>query len=270
MKSHKYLPLLLLCTACDGADPCTASDTGELAFTIYGEEYIEESVPAEAFVDGWTVTFERFLLHVSELAAKHDVCEDEFRDSTGRLFNLAQGSGGKGHPVLTAQVLPGSYSEAEYRLGPAEAGTQLGNASSEDQTLMVDNGWSMYAEGTASRGSEVITFAWGYATDTTYGPCAADALVAEGDIDRVELTIHADHLFYDMLFAEDPNVAFDLIASADADGDGHVTRAELAATSILTQARYQVGSTGIEDLDAYVSAQTQTLGHINGEGHCGP
>jgi hypothetical protein len=83
-----------------------------------------------------------------------------------------------------------------------------------------------------------------------------------------QLTIHGDHFFYDDLDAPNPNLAFDLIASADANNDGDITLAELAAIDITAQTRYQVGSRPITHLRAYIEALTVNLGHIDGEGHC--
>lgn len=84
-----------------------------------------------------------------------------------------------------------------------------------------------------------------------------------------EITIHGDHLFYDDLFSETPNVAFDLIAAADKDGDGVITELELRKLDIRAQDRYQVGDlTAITDLWSFIEQQTTTLGHFNGEGHC--
>src|SRR5690606_19242015 len=106
-----------------------------------------------------------------------------------------------------------------------------------------------------------------FATDTRYVECHAAADLAEGDASS-QLTIHADHLFYDDLDSEEPNVAFDLVASADADANGEVTTEELRALDITAQTRYQVGSRDITELWGFIEAQTATLGHIDGEGHC--
>ena len=84
----------------------------------------------------------------------------------------------------------------------------------------------------------------------------------------VQLTIHGDHLLYDDLFSETPNVAFTLIADADADNDGEVSRAELEAVDLRPLPNYQVGSTDIVDLWHFIEHLTTTLGHIDGEGHC--
>ena len=86
---------------------------------------------------------------------------------------------------------------------------------------------------------------------------------------RDQLTIHADHLFYDSLISEEPAVRFDLIASADIDDDGEVTLAELAAVDITGQSNYGVGNrTDIRDLAAFIAAKSASVGHIDGEGHC--
>ncbi len=62
---------------------------------------------------------------------------------------------------------------------------------------------------------------------------------------------------------------FQLFADADADGNHAITLDELAAVDITGLANYQVGNaTDVTDLAAFVVAQTATLGHIDGEGHC--
>ena len=112
------------------------------------------------------------------------------------------------------------------------------------------------------------TFDWALAISSRYVECDTEvALVQDKTTDAV-LTVHADHLFYDDLDSEEPGVAFDLIAAADADGDGAITIAELQAQSLSGQTRYQVGGRDIDNLHAFIVAQARTLGHINGEGHC--
>jgi hypothetical protein len=117
-------------------------------------------------------------------------------------------------------------------------------------------------------GGEVVTFAWAFDSDTLYSPCEIDTeLAADGEA-SAQITIHADHLFYDDLDSSTPDVAFDLIAASDANADGAVTQEELAAVDITAEARYQVGSHDIKDLWSFIAYQATTVGHINGEGHC--
>jgi hypothetical protein len=96
----------------------------------------------------------------------------------------------------------------------------------------------------------------------------------DGDTVTAQATIHADHFFYDDAVSEEPNVAFQLIADADANADNAITMDELGAVDIRGQARYQTGSNkdpagnSIMNLRQYIEYQAITLGHINGEGHC--
>lgn len=250
--------------ACDDDDP----GQGPLAVSIYGEEFIEQGIPAGepgcdgCVEDGWAVTFDRFLIVVTAVAIPGVA-----RDDTARVFDLARGSGGAGHPVVTFDLPGGHYHTLDYTVGPAAA-LVAGNASEADVAHMGDEGLAIYVEGRAERAGEVRTFSWGFADEARYTACEIDADVVEGGEAAAELTIHADHLLYDDLDSGEPQVVFDLIAASDGDGDGDITRAELAARDISAESRYQVGSRPIDDLWAFITAQTATLGHIDGEGHC--
>ncbi|MFK5284282.1 hypothetical protein ACI3PL_32350, partial [Lacticaseibacillus paracasei] len=51
--------------------------TGKMEITTYGEEYIERQIPARAgeevgFVDGFTVTYEKFLVAFSEVRVMNE------------------------------------------------------------------------------------------------------------------------------------------------------------------------------------------------------
>ncbi|PCC75200.1 hypothetical protein SAMN02745121_03591 [Nannocystis exedens] len=244
-------PLLLVCA-------CTAVTERTYEASIYGEEFIEEGIPAAIFSDDWSVTFDKFLVSVGDITVADQPLGEE--DEPYRIFDLAQASDGAGFPILEGTIAaedPG----AAYVIGPS-SGAVAGNASEEDVALMKDGGYSIYVQGAATRGGETLTFIWGFSTRTLYTYCA---LAGATD---VQLTIHADHLFYDDLFAENPRVSFDLIAASD-DGDGELTADDLRAVDITTEERYQVGHlTNITDLWSFVEQLTATLGHINGEGHC--
>lgn len=241
---------------------------GTLEVRIYGEEFIEEGIPADE-TDGWEIAWDSFLVHVSDVTAARGSGEPGFADATGRVFDLTAASQGVGHAVTSATVPSGAYDRVAYRVSPASADSVAGNASAADVATMVDGGLALYAAGTATKGAEVKRFAWAFAAPTRYAECESEARVPAGGTGTAQLTIHADHLFYDDLVSEEPNVAFDLIAAADTDGDGEVTQAELAALDITGEARYQVGNrTDITDLWAFITAQVATVGHIDGEGHC--
>jgi hypothetical protein len=233
---------------------------GTVEVRIWGEEFVEDGIPAEVFVDGWSVRWDAFLVAVDGVATP------AAEDPTRYLFDLAEPSGGAGH-VLGSLTSPGGVTELAYRIGPGARAT-AGNAAADDVARMEAMGWSLFVAGTATRAAESVAFAWGFATTTHYRECQAAEDVEADEIATTVITIHADHLFYDDLDSEAPNVAFDLVAAADADTDGAVTLDELAATDITGESRYQVGSRDIADLEGFIAAQTSTLGHIDGEGHC--
>lgn len=214
--------------------------------TAYGEELVEDGIPAEVFVDGWEVSFARFDARLADVALEASG-ERVSASEAERIVDLAAASDGEGHFVA---ALPprAAYEDLTFTVGPSATAPAL------------------RVEGTASRGDVTKSFAWSFETETTY-VCAPRA-ASDPDVGVAQITIHADHLFYDDLDSPEPNVAFDLIAAADADEDGVVTRDELQGTDIRTEERYQVGSRGISDLWRYLEAQSGTVGHIDGEGHC--
>jgi hypothetical protein len=256
LRRARIIALALLPGAC-------AEDDGQatLRLTAYGEPYIEDRIPAEELVDGWEVVFERFLIAISEVDANGEPLAGAF------VVDLARASGGQGHALGTVTLPAEDGPRLAFRVAPVTAATPVA-ATDADVTALVSAGASLWVEGRATRGGHTVTFAWTFDTDTRYVDCESTAGLEDGKEASSQLTIHADHLFYDDLDAEDPNVAFDLVAAADADADGDVTPAELRALHITTQARYQVGSRDITELWSFIAAQTGTLGHIDGEGHC--
>lgn len=267
MKAHSFARSTTLAAVLTGGvclEPgCSEPEEGEgtLRVSIYGEEFIEDTIPADIVVDGWQIDFSKFLVSVGDISADEIDLDGHF------VFDLAQPSGGDGHEVGAIMVPAGIVEHVDYRVGPSTSAT-AGNAGASDVELMNGMGYSIYIEGAATRDDENIAFAWGFDTDTVYAHCETQQDVSDGDEATSQMTIHADHLFYDDLDLPDPNVTFDLVAMADAEPDGAVTPEELGAVDITGLPNYGVGSRDIDDLWAFIEAQTSTLGHIDGEGHC--
>ncbi len=245
------------------AGGCDSPSTGEgtLRIAAYGESFIEDEIPAEAVVDGWRIEFSSFLVSIRDVAADGYALDGDF------VVELRATSESGGHPLAEMPMPSGLVEHVDYRVAPARSGSG-GNAAAKDVEAMQAAGYSLWIRGEAVRGSERIAFDWGFATDTSYVACETNQTLEDGGVARSQLTLHSDHLFYDDLDSAEPNVAFDLIASADANADGVVSAEELRATDIRDQLRYQVGGRDIEELWSFIEAQTRTLGHIDGEGHC--
>ena len=246
--------------ACDDDGKQTESQ-GMLRVTVYGEEYIEDEIPAADVIDGWRIQFSTFLVGLDGIEADGTPVPGAW------VFDLTQASGGRGHEVDGISMPAGVVEHLDYRVGPM-ATVDGGNATDSQIEMMTSLGYGVYVEGMASKGARSLSFAWGFSGATRYVQCETAQELQAGAEAVSQITIHADHLFYDDLDSPDPNVAFDLIASADADGDANVTVDELRAVDITGQTRYQVGSRDITDLWSFVEAQIGTLGHIDGEGHC--
>ena len=250
--------LALLLGACDAE-----SEPGEatLRITTYGESYIEERIPADVLVDGWELELSRFLVAIRDIEVDGEPLPGSF------VVDLRSPSMGEGHELGELLVPAGGSPLVDFRIGPVTEAEPVATTQ-EVALMMINEGHSLVVEGQARRDGQTIDFAWSFDNDTLYHGCQSTAELVDGGEAESQLTIHADHLFYDDLDSPEPNVAFDLVAAADGNADGVVTMDELAAVDITGQSRYQVGSRDIGDLWGFIEAQTSTLGHIDGEGHC--
>lgn len=265
-----------LMAACDNG----GSGEGAVTFTTWGEEFIEEGIPPEdgdeeGFVDGWEVTFDRFLVSLGEIRVGNRDGNTAIVSGDMRLFDLVRPG-----PVQVERfenVPKGSWQEVSYAIRPADD-LQIGNAAAADLELMTTNGWSLYVEGTAVRGGESRTFRWGFDTNTLYTTCGHEDFgtgitVAPGGDLSVELTIHGDHFFFDDLQGNEAELRFDAIAAADANDDGEVTLEELAQVDLdtLPEGTYGTGgASGVFDLRDFVTTLARLVGHFRGEGECTP
>lgn len=276
----RKLMIVLLCGIWLTALGCGEEDgSGALELTTYGEDFIEQEIPAaagaddEGFVDGWTVRYTRFLITIGDIEIADHNDEIGAEDSTMRVFDMHLAGP---HPLVGFDDLGAQrWDRVSVTIAPADAATEVGNATADDLALMVDNSWSVYVEGEATRDDETYSFAWGFDTATTYADCHHDdfgegVVVPDGGTETAQVTIHGDHLFYDDLQSPDTVLRFDAMAAAD-DGDGDITLNELSAVDLttLTEGTYGTGGAGtVEDLGAFVTALTRTLVHWRGEGHC--
>lgn len=256
-------PAILL-AGCDD-DEGSNNDPNVLELRIWGEPFVDDGIPAEEFVDGWAVEFNELVVSVTsvEIGSQSVLTQ-------AIAIDLASSESAGGVALPAAALGNGSYTEASYRIAPIVEDATAINASAETITAMRERGASVYVDATATRGESTKQMRLFFDTDTLYSPCEIDLSFTGGDEGTAEMTIHADHFFYDSLVSDEPGLAFDVIADADeqGDADGIVTEEELSAYDITALEDYQVGNFDIDNLYDYLAAQTATLGHINGEGHC--
>jgi hypothetical protein len=224
------------------------ADEGTLDVRIYGESFIEDGIPAGVFVDGWTMQFSRYVVAIDHVSAEGS------EDDGHYVFDLHTPTMGEGREVASLDV-PSGAQRLGFRIGPGE-------------TAIDGMDVGLFVEGVATKDATNVAFAFAFDSDTAYHDCEVVERVPAGGSATTTITIHADHIFYDDLESTMPNTSFDLIAASDADMDGKVTKEELLARDITTEARYQVGSNEIYNLWDYMTALSKTVGHIDGEGEC--
>ncbi len=226
--------MLLLLAGCGGG-------TGEWVVETWGEELIEDEIPADFFADGCSVTY------------------DEFRVAFA-VRELIDGNG----DVVGA--LPADETYDVTQPGPVEMGTVDVPADHYSAVRVVVD--SVGTVGTLTCGGESAAFDWAFDESTTYLCAPPDLTIPTGGSDRTQLTVHGDHLFYDGLEDPDAAVRGQAILDADADSNAEITLDELDAVSIPALG-YGVGEySDVLTLRQFVSHLSRTLIHVDGEAEC--
>jgi hypothetical protein len=272
---------VLFCAGCgdDETSDGTSGGNGTVSFNTWGEEYIEDQIPADIFEDGWSVTYDSFLVNIAGITVADESGTVAAAQSGTMIFDHKQ-AGVK--PIVTFPDLEAkNWTKVSYRIEPATADSTVGLADPEQKTDMVAASGAVMVEGRATKDAVIKTFAWVFTQTTHYDDCQGDiagketegVLVTNGGTDDVQLTVHGDHLFYDDLTSPEAKVRFQHIADADVDDSGDVTLEELAAVK-LTDLPASAGpfgtgsSSSVNDLKAFVTALSGTVGHYRGEGEC--
>lgn len=226
----------VLPVACAGLGCGSGGETGTVQVTAYAEEFVEQGIAAEEMADGWSVAFERFSVSVANVSLAGLPVE------VVSTIELAQPSGGSGQVLGEVATPEGRYQDARYDVL---------------QTRVA---------GTATRAGEAKSFDWSFEEPVRHSQCATVTAVRAGEVSTLQITLHADHLFYDSLVAEEPALRFQSLANADENEDGVVQLDELALASLGT---YDPGNADeVQDLRGWLRAAARSMGHIDGEGHC--
>ena len=272
MKREAFLVCALLCFGCSSED---AAGAGSVSFETWGEDYIEQGIGSEQFEDGWSVHYDQFLINLGQFRIASSAGETAATLPTSQLFDMTRPGP---QPVAEVHDLEArKWDRVSFAIAPADASTSTtANTTEADLDMMRQGGYSVLVRGTATDGTTQKSFAWGFPCTTTYGECHAEldgketdgVIVTNGGNDTVQVTIHGDHFFYDDLASPAAVLRFAPLAAADADQDGEVTLAELSAVKLfeVDVGTYGTGAANIDDLGAYVSALSSTIGHYRGEG----
>lgn len=233
--SRTNVGAILLQTALATSLVACAGGDGDLKVTIYGEEFIEEGIPAADVGDGWAIFFDQFAVTVTGIEVGGVAIADP------APLDISVATQGAGQVLGTASTDSGEHAEAKFTLGHIQL------------------------KGRGGKDGVTKSFDWAFHRPVQYANCEATTMVPEGGTGTLQITVHADHFFYDSLVSAEPAVLFQALADADANGDGVIAQTELAARNIGS---YDPGNEDISDLWSWLLAQSRTLGHVDGESHC--
>lgn len=209
----------------------------DLELRIYGESFIEEGIPQADMSDGWEITFSEFWVGVDQIAVDNEVLlETSWTD-------LTLTSNGEGQRLLNTEVSVDAIESLEFQLTEVNV---VGTATHSDT-------------------NRAKNFDWSFEVDQVYRDCEGVEDLKDGQMTTFEITIHSDHLFYDSLVAEEPDLRFEILSNADLNEDDTITFDELAMVDVGT---YDIGNYDVENLLDWINVQVTTLVHSNGEGHC--
>jgi hypothetical protein len=248
---------------CLGLGGCAAG-TGTWSVETWGEEYIEDAIPAEVFEDGCSVVFDEFVVVLTGVSLLDGNGAVVGEVPPGRVYDLVQPGP---TPLGEVSVRADHYASVEVIIAPT-ADAEAGTASSAQVDALRDAGASVKVRGSLACDADAITFDWTFDEATTYACEPTDLTIPAGGSDGTQITVHGDHLFYDGLENADAKVRGQTIIDADGDQDGQVTLEELDAVSIPALG-FDVGEfSDVLTLRQFVSHLTRTLAHIDGEGEC--
>lgn len=279
MKTEFYAVLVAAgLVGCSGSDQTDGK--GNVAFTTWGEEYIEQGIPAATFEDKWTVKYTKFLVVIRNVRIAEAGGAVAGTMAKPRVFDMVKP--GVKSVARFDGIAAKAWTHVSYQIGPISADAELGEGATDaDRKLLVDAGASVHVEGSATKDAVTKTFSWTFTVSTLFDNCKGEkdgketegVIVTNGGTDEVQLTIHGDHLFYDDLQASNAKVRFTALSKADADGDGKITLEELAAVRLTTipkeDGTFGTGAAAsVNTLRDFVTDLSRTIGHYRGEGEC--
>ena len=275
-------PVALL--AAIGLSACLATKVapyGDLRILTSGDTAVEAGFAGSDLVDGWAITFSRFLVNVGGVAIGEEAAS-VITLGDGAFALVDQVHSGQKIVAVANDVAARAWPAFSFSVRPARASSLVGDgALTADLARMRALGASLLVQGSASKDGVTKSFEWPFTQTVVYENCQVTAggrtvrglTIGEGAATDVELTIRAQPFFEDNLGTLRPNLRFEPFAAADRDNDGIVTLTELAAVNLRdVRTRFGNYATGgaseIVTLADYLRAQAVRVGAFRGVGTC--
>ncbi|WP_224246272.1 hypothetical protein [Hyalangium gracile] len=266
---------------------CSPVAMGEARVMMSGEEGAQDGYSSHLFQDDWSVRFTKYLVSVGDFTLTSS--SGQTHSSSRHVLVDLQ----KGDVDLTrlAEVPAGRWNVG-FAVRPPDDATELpdGQVSAADLELMRSRGYSYWLEGEAVKvGQGVFRFAFGFPVNARMVDCingvdgTQGIIVPENSIAEAEVTIHAEHMFYDRLGTHrGVQLRFEAFA-ASAGPDKLITSEGLAGQQLLDlrgmnggelldaagkPVIYEPGAYAVQTLWEFVTQSIVDQAHLNGGGVC--
>lgn len=296
---RRLTTLGLALTLALGLGACTGEDTagtGSLALELAGGTSLRSGFPhteggvTHAFVDGWELSFDKYIVSVGDVVLTDPVSgAEQARWDQAVLVDL-KASASATAALHTFEGLPALRFDVAFAMPAPKQGVELRDVQQSDADEMVQQGWTLLAAGEAKKGAETVRFRLGLPAPIRYERCKNGKDDSQGIAIEANKTTgafinaHAIHLFWDSLSFSSQNLRFDAFAAV-AGTDGLVDSEELKTQDLtdLKDAQGQPlkdGGTRVvyndggllppaeQDLFHYVALAARQSAHFNGLGLC--
>jgi hypothetical protein len=219
----------------------TRPPAGSLLVTVSASASLLSGIPAAATEDGWSVSFDRFLLGLGRVSLEGEACTSYSEARYSRIFDMLLPE-----PQKVSEQFALGQCDFEFDVVTPSSEALLGEGVTGDDAVFMRtpgmdqyagvSGISIYVQGRARRGGVEKTFAWPFRWELRYEQCelggqsASGVALSGGQAQVVDIQIGGEELFRD---EPEPALAkFRFQPFADADGqpgddDGEVTLDEL-------------------------------------------
>jgi hypothetical protein len=263
-----------------------ASTTGRVQVFVEPEDTIPEGLEPgtgeENISDGWTVTYDKFLVAVGNFRATRSAdTSDKLAEPKVYIVDLKTVAAGGLVIAQFNDVTASRWDKVGFDLPNASASAVRAESTAQaDYDFMLANTFSIYIEGSMTKDAITKTFNWGLSAGTSFDDCApvsgdAGFAVPSGGTVQVKPTIHGDHWFFTNITQgeEITERRAQWIADSDTDDNGETTLDELKAVpaaNVFPSPTYNLSGAIIPVNTAfdYLMAQTRTLGDFQGDGEC--
>lgn len=238
---------LLTSAGCTGED---AAGRGALQLVFSGGQAMQEGFPHDEtelgrleFSDGWAVEIDAFLVTIANVR----LSEQDPNLDPGDGSVVAQWAGPgvvdlksppSGTEIAILEDVPALRHDLGFDFVAAAAGAENISAREADHQRMIDNGWTMLIEGTATKTGTTVRFSVGLAAPARFTGCTNGKDNTRGIAIEASKTTsafvypHTPHLWWDQLIGNDAKLRFDPWAAVSG-SDGVVTAEELASQDLL-------------------------------------